>query len=57
MPPVGSSPNEVTFRVSFLRVPYYSGDLRKGPNLENDPCSYVREPKRDSMIKSSSRLL
>ena len=25
--------------VHFIRVPYYIGDLKRGPNLENYPCA------------------
>ena len=34
----GSSSNwDPLFRVPFIRVPYYTGDRKRDPNLENYP--------------------
>ena len=37
----------VPFRVLFIEVPYYFGDLKRGPNLENYP--YISDPHSQSI--------
>ena len=32
----------VPFRVLFIRVPYYIGDQKRDPNLENYPYNYTQ---------------
>ena len=34
--------SRVRFRVLFIGVPYYIGDLQRDPNLENYPCAGCR---------------
>ena len=41
---MGSSPIYGPFRVLFIRVPYYIGDLERDPNLENYPYRSLWEP-------------
>ena len=39
--------SRVPFRLLFIRVPYYIGDLKRDPNLENYPCLVASaEPRR-----------
>ena len=37
----------VPFRVLFIRVPYYIGDLKRDPNLENYPSMRVHVKNRN----------
>ena len=42
---MGSSLNPGPFRVLFIRVPYYFGNPKRDPNLENYPYRrFLREP-------------
>ena len=42
---MGSSLNLGPFRVLFIRVPYYFGNPKRDPNLENYPYRrFLREP-------------
>ena len=42
---IGSSLTKVPFGVPFIRVPYYIGDVKGDPDLENYPKPYALSPK------------
>ena len=43
--------------VLFIRVPYYTGDLERDPNLENYPVVVTHRPLSSSFLRFIFRIL